>query len=77
MSNRILEKCTVPQKNYMKDILCIRGTNTSAQITKTQQRPQYRNADDVKCLVRNVREWLEKHAEDVRNKITLYFDYNT
>ena len=33
--------------------------------------------NDLKCLVRNVREWLEKYSEDVRNKLTLYFDYNT
>ena len=31
----------------------------------------------MKCLVRSVREWLEKYHEDVRNKLTLYFDYNT
>ena len=75
MSNRLLEKCTVPHKNSTKDILC------STQITVTQQRSQYRNnsqcildADDVKCSVRSVREWLEKYREDVRNKLTLYFD---
>ena len=38
---------------------------------------QYRNADDVKCLVRKVRELLEKYPEGVRNKLPLYFDYNT
>ena len=36
-----------------------------------------RSNNDLKCLVRNVREWLEKYSEDVRNKLTLYFDYNT
>ena len=75
MSYRLLEKCTVPQKNSAKDILC------STQITVTQSRSQYRNnsycmldADDVKCSVRSVREWLEKYHEDVPNRLTLYFD---
>ena len=35
------------------------------------------DADDEKCLVRSVREWLEKCHEDALNKLTLYFDYNT
>ena len=26
--------------------------------------------------MRSVREWLEKYHENVRNKLTLYFDYN-
>ena len=77
MSNCSLENFTVPQKNYTKDILCVTATNTSAQIAITQQRSQYRNADDVKFVMRNVREWLEKYPKDVRNKRTLYFDYGT
>ena len=31
----------------------------------------------MKFTVRNVREWFEKYPEDVRYKLTLYFDYNT
>ena len=80
ISNRLLKKCTVPNKNYTNDVLCVTTTNTSAQITVTQQRSQYRNildVDDVKYLVKSVTEWLEKSHEDVRNKLTLYLDYNT
>ena len=36
MSNHLVEKYTVPQENYIKDILCITATNISAQITITQ-----------------------------------------
>ena len=43
ISNRLLKKCTVPNKNYTNDVLCVTTTNTSAQITGTQQRSQYRN----------------------------------
>ena len=43
ISNRLLKKCTVPNKNYTNDVLCVTTTNTSAQITVTQQRSQYRN----------------------------------
>ena len=84
ISNRLLKKCTFPNKNYTNDVLCVTIRNTSAQITVTQQRLQYRNnsecildVDDVKCLVRRVREWLEMYHEDVRNKLALYFDYDT
>ena len=83
ISNRLLKKCTVPNKNYTNDVLCVTTTNTSAQITVTPQRSQYRNnsycaldVDDLKCSVRSLRECLEKHHEDVRYKLTLYFDYN-
>ena len=38
MSNRLVEKCTVPNKNYTKHILSVTATNTFAQITVTQQR---------------------------------------
>ena len=45
----------------------LRHSSKSSQITVTQQRSQYRNnsqcildGDEVKCLVRSVREWLEK-----------------
>ena len=31
----------------------------------------------MKYLVRNIREWFEKYPEDVCNKLTLYFDYNS
>ena len=62
ISNHLLKNCTVTNKNYTNDVLCVTTTNTSAQITGTQQRSQYRNnswcildVDDVKCLVRNVR----------------------
>ena len=37
----------------------------------------YLDVDHVKCLVRSVREWLEKYDEDVCNELTLYFDCNT
>ena len=43
ISNRLLKKGTVPNKNYTNDVLCVTRTNTSAQITVTQQRSQYRN----------------------------------
>ena len=43
ISNRFLKKCTVPNKNYTNDVLCVTTTNTSAQITGTQQRSQYCN----------------------------------
>ena len=72
ISNRLRKKCTVPNKNYTNNVLCVTATDTSAQITVTQQRSQCRNnsscilnIDDVKCLVRSVREWLEKYHEDV------------
>ena len=84
MSNRLLEKCTVSNENYTKDILCVTAANSSAQITVTQQISQDRNnswcildTDDMKFLVRSVRESLGKYHKDVRNKLTLYFDYNT
>ena len=43
MSNRLLEKCTVSNENYTKDILCVTAANSSAQITVTQQISQDRN----------------------------------
>ena len=43
ISNRLLKKCTVPNKNYTNDVLCVITTDSSAQITGTQQRSQYRN----------------------------------
>ena len=43
ISNHLLKKCTVPNKNYTNDVLCVTTTNTSAQITVTQQRWQCRN----------------------------------
>ena len=36
MSNRLLEKCSVSQKNYTKDILYVTAANTSSQITVMQ-----------------------------------------
>ena len=43
MSNRLFEKCTVPNNNYTNDVLCVTEINTSAQITVTQPRSQYHN----------------------------------
>ena len=43
MSNRLLEKCTVSNENYTKDILCVTAANSSAQIIVTQQISQDRN----------------------------------
>ena len=40
MSNGLLEKCTVPDKNYTSDVLCVAAVSASAQITVTQQRSQ-------------------------------------
>ena len=43
ISNRLRKKCTVPNKNYTNNVLCVTTTDTSAQITVTQQRSQCRN----------------------------------
>ena len=41
ISNCLLKKCTVSNKNYTNDVLCATTTNISAQITGTQQISQY------------------------------------
>ena len=41
MSNHLLEKCAVPNKNDKNDVIYVTATNTSAYITVTQQRSQY------------------------------------
>ena len=43
ISNRLLKKCTVPNKNYTNDVLCVTTTSTSTKITGTQQISQYRS----------------------------------
>ena len=43
ISNCLLKKCIVPNKNYTNDVLCATTTNTSPQITEARQISQYRN----------------------------------